>query len=77
MATIKENTLGCERQIKEVINKINEGKYKIDYTLIKVGTEETEPVKDKDGRLWSTSKRNFHDTFTISYIDEEAKRVIN
>lgn len=73
MATLKGNILECKRQIKEVINKINEGECKIDYTLIKIGIGETEPVKDKDSRLWNTSKRTFHNTFTISYIDEEAK----
>jgi len=76
MAVLKGNVLACKKQIEEVIGKINEGKYKIDYTMIEIGTEKTEPIKDKDGKLWSTSKRNFHDTFTISYIDKEAKENI-
>jgi len=76
MAVLKGNVLRCKKSIKEVLKKINEGKYKIDYILIDIGTEETKPIKDKDGKLWSTSKRNFHDTFTISYIDKEAKENI-
>jgi len=76
MAVLKGNILRCKKQIKEVLKKIDEGKYEIDYTLTKVGTEETEPVYDKDGQGYRSYKRNFHDTFTISYIDKEAKENI-
>lgn len=60
MATLKGNLLKCKKHIKEVLRNIDEGKYKIDYTLTKVGIDVTD-------------KRSYHDTFTISYIDEEAK----
>ena len=72
MAILEGNVSECKKQIEKILKKIDEEKYKIDYTMIKVGTEETESVKDKDGKSWSTSKRNFHDEFIISYIDEEA-----
>lgn len=71
MATLIGNALECKKQIKEVLKKINEGKYEIDSTLIKVGTKETKPVKDKNGQLYRNFKRSFHDTFIINYIDKE------
>lgn len=74
MAVLKGNILGCKKQIRKVIRKIKEGKYEIDYTMIKVGTEETKPVYDKDGQGYRTYKRNYLDTFTLSYIDKEAKQ---
>jgi len=73
MAILKGNALECKKQIKEVLRNIDEGKYKIDYTTIEVGIDETKPVKDKKGQLYRNYKRSFHDIFTISYIDEEAK----
>lgn len=76
MAIAKGNVSECKKQIEKVLKKVNEGKYKIDYTLTKVGTEETEPVKDEADALVRNYKRDFHDTFTISYIDEEAKESI-
>ena len=76
MAMIKGNIKECKKQIEKVLGKINEGKYKIDYTLIKVGTEEIEPTYDKNGQGYRTYKRNFQDTFTISYVDKEAKEKV-
>ena len=71
MAVLQGNALECKKQIEEVLKKIDEGKYKIEYTITKVGTEETEPVKDEKGLLVRNYKRNYHDTFTINYIDKE------
>ena len=76
MAVLKGNPLECKRQIEEVLEKIDEGKYKIDYILTKVGVDETEPVKDNDGSLVRNYKRSYNDTLTISYIDVESKENI-
>ena len=78
MAVLEGKSLEyIKKQIDGIFNKIKEGKYELDYTLLTCGTEDTEPVKDRNGKLWSTSKRNFHDTFTIKYIDREAEKGIN
>jgi len=76
MAILKGNALECKRRIKEILEKINEGKYRIDFIVTKVGVDETEPVKDDDGSLVRNYKRSYHDTFTINYIDKEAKESI-
>ena len=76
MAVLKGNPLECKKYIKEVLRKIDEGKYKIDFIVMKAGIEETEPIKDKNGSLCRNYKRSYHDTFTINYIDEEAKESI-
>ena len=73
MAILKGNPLECKRYIKEVLRKIDEGKYKIDFIITKVGVDETEPVKDNDGSLVRNYKRSYNDTLTINYIDVEAK----
>lgn len=74
MAILKGNISECKKHIKRILKKVSEGKYKIDYVLTKVGTEETKPVKDETGTLVCNYKRTFQDVFTISYIDEEAKK---
>ena len=78
MAVLEGKTLEyIKKQINEILKKIEEGKYEMDYTLLKCGTEDAEPVKDKNGKLWKARKRNFHDSFTIEYIDREAEKANN
>jgi len=73
MATLIGNVAECKKRIKKLLKKINEGKYEINNTVEKIGIEETEPIKCEDGSLCRNYKRSYRDTFTINYIDEEAK----
>jgi len=74
MAVLEEKALEyIKEQMNRIIKKIEEGKYELDFAELKCGTKDDKQVKDKEGRLWSTSKRNFHDSFIIEYIDKEAE----
>ena len=77
MATIIGNAKECRKRIKELIIKIEDKKYEIDNIVMKVGIEETEPIRDETGSLVRNFKRSYHDTFTINYIDKEMPDLIS
>lgn len=71
MATITGNAEQCKKQIKEVLDRIKEGRYKIINTEWQGGIGEIKPVEDETGvRIY---KRICCDSLTINYIDKEQK----
>ena len=74
MATIIGNAKECEKRIKELMIKVEKGKYKIDNIVMKVGIKKTEPVRDETGSLVRNYKRSYHDRFTINYTDKETEK---
>lgn len=71
MATYIGNASECKKKIKELLKKVEKGKYKINNIIIRTEIETDESVKEEDGHLYLVHEKGHHDTFTINYIDKD------